>query len=352
MDHPRSARPDPNLSVPPLTETEPYLLDETNPQDLKHAPENRLTRLVLRGFLQNRPIPIFAYGSLQLPHEIALCLNKDRRYDDDENVLSALRMTPGVISHHHVYGIQDSIFPGILEDGTEDDQVPGVVIFGLTEAQRQRLDRRVGSWYCREEKDVNIIMATGEDEVIMAHVYMWARGSQYLLNPDVTKWTLTKFIEERKEKPKAKRSDEDDKDAYQNLINANPHRYTLPAAEDKKRRLEWLASYDRRYARRVAIWHSIQKREVTAVLAQQRGEENIYGTSSTDSDELMREPEDPSQDDAESYRSREELLINQGTTSENQEQSSNNPEEPPEDQEGSFSSVDSHEIITGGVMDP
>lgn len=352
----RNARPDQNLSVRPLTEIQQHRIDETIPQDFKLALKNRLTWLDLRWYLYQRSAPIFAYGSLQLPHEIARCLNKGKFNHDDEGMSTALSMTPGVITHHHVYAVQDSIFPGILEDGTEHDEVPGMVIFGLNATQRHLLDCREGSWYCREERDVNIVMSSGEDEVIRAHVYVWARGAQYLCDPDVIRWTLKEFIEQRKKAPTAKPTDEANEDAYRNLIKANPDRYALPPMVEYARHLEWLASYDRRFERRIAIQQRIREREAAAMLAQQRGEENIYGISSSDSEsalayysesdlesdlesgsksdleEPIRNPKDSSEDDSESFKSQEELVIHQETASENHETSQSH-EEPVQDHE-------------------
>jgi cation transport regulator ChaC len=191
-------RPDPDLSNPPLTELQLNFLDKTVPEAYKIALSNRLTWSELETYLTNTPMVIFAYGSLQLPHELALCLNEDKAYRDDEDVGYALRMTPGKLTHHRVYAIRDRIFPGVLDDGTEDDVVDGMVIFGLVEAERQRLDRREGGWYSREERQIAIRMASGDEENIEANVYIWAAGSENLISPNEKKWSLHGFIKDRK----------------------------------------------------------------------------------------------------------------------------------------------------------
>jgi hypothetical protein len=223
MDRLPTARPDPDLSVPRLTDVKLDLLDETIPEAYKIAQRNRLSCAEVRFYLKTTRMVVFVYGSLQLPNEIALCLNHDKAFRDDEDVGFALRMTPGKLTHHRLYAIKDRIFPAVLDNGTEDDIVDGMVIFGLMETQRQRFDRFEGGWYSREAKQVVIQLASGDEENIDADVYIWAHGSHYLIDPAEKKWSLSEFIQERKKAPGVKPTDfENDKHQEEQGIYRNP----------------------------------------------------------------------------------------------------------------------------------
>lgn len=270
MDYPSPSTPDSVLRLSPATESPPGKVDQTIPEAFKIAQRNRITYSDLRDFLKKSPMNVFVYGSLQLPHEIALCLNKGKVFHDDEDVAFALRMTPATLPHHRVYAIKDRIFPAILDDGTEDDVADGMVMFGLDETERQRFDRRQGGWYSREERRVYIRMASGDEQVIHAHVYIWARGPEYLINRDEKQWSLEEFMQVRRKAPKAQPSEEKDQAAYEKSIDEMRKRYAL---RDEQRKQDLFAEAQRREAKMLADYEKRRKQQLAAyALRQQRME--------------------------------------------------------------------------------
>lgn len=206
-------------------------------------------------------------------------------------------MTPAKLPRHRVYAIKDRIFPGILDDGTEDDVADGMVIFGMAEAERQRFDRREGGWYSREERRVYIEMASGDEQVVQAHVYIWARGSEHLIDRDEKRWSLEEFVQARKKAPKAQPTEEDDQDAYEKSIEEMQKRYALRdekrkqqiLAEDKRRKEKIVAEYEKRQQQKLAVYALRQEQIEAAIRSIEndredgREKEHIYEDSSTDS---------------------------------------------------------------------
>lgn len=241
--------------------------ENTIPEAFKIAQRNRITYAELKYMLKKSTMNFFVYGSLQLPREIALCLNKDKVIHDDEDVSFAMRMTPATLPYHRVYAIKDRIFPAILDDGTEHDVVDGMLLFGLDEAERQRFDRREGGWYSREERSVYIRMASGDEQVIRAYVYIWAHGSEHLINRDEKIWSLEEYMHERKKAPGARPSEEKDQAAYEKSIDEMRKRN---AARDEQRRKDLLVEDRRRERRKFEEEEKLEEQERILQAARQR----------------------------------------------------------------------------------
>lgn len=298
MDYPSPSTLDSRLSLSPMMESRLVRVDETIPEAFKIAQRNRISYSDLKYFLKQSPMIVFVYGSLQLPHEIALCLNKDKSCHDDEDVGYALRMTPATLPYHRVYAIKDRIFPGLLDDGTEEDVADGMVIFGLAEAERRRFDRREGGWYSREERRVYIQMASGDEQVIHAHVYIWAHGCEYLIDRDEKRWSLEEFMQARQKAPNAQPTEVEDQRAYEKSIEEMQRRYALRdekrkqdvLAEARRRQHRILAEYEKRRQQQLAAYALRQERMEAALRAiendrreMNRQKEHIYEDSSSDS---------------------------------------------------------------------
>lgn len=253
-----------------MTESYRGRVDDTIPEAFKIAQRNRISYAELRVFLKAPVTNVFVYGSLQLPHEIAICLNKDNFCHDDEDIGFAVRMTPATLPHHRVYAIKDRIFPAILDDGAEDDVADGMVIFGLAEGERQRFDRREGGWYSREERRVYIRMETGEEQIIKADVYIWAHGSEHLVDRNEKRWSLGEYMQARKEAPKEQPSDQKNSEAYEKSIDEMRKRYAL---RDEQRKQDLVAEAQRREQRMIADYEKRRKLQLAAyALRQQRME--------------------------------------------------------------------------------
>lgn len=308
MESPSPSKLDSEFSLSPLPESSRGKVDEGVPEAFRIAQRNALTYSDLKLFLKKSSMTVFMYGSLQLPSEIALCLNRDKCIHDDEDVGLALRMTPAVLPHHRVYAIKDRIFPALLDDGTEKDVAEGMVIFGLTEAERQRFDRREGGWYSREQRAVFIRMATGDEQVVGAHVYIWAQGSEHLIDRDEKQWSLEEFVQERQKDPVAQPSDKQDQAAFEKSMEERQERFALDEERKEKIRAhaqrcrqKMLADYEKRKQRQRAAYALRQQRMAEAVRAieadreRRRQQEHRYEDSSSDSFSPDEEADPPSE---------------------------------------------------------
>lgn len=285
-----------------MSETSSSRGDDPIPEAFKMAQRNRISYVDMRGFLKRSPVNVFVYGSLQLPREIALSINKSKIFHDDEDIGFAMRMTPATLLGHRVYAVRDCIFPAILDDGTEDDVVEGMVMFGLDEGERQCLDRREGGWYSREERRVYIRMESGEEQVIRAHVYIWAHGTEHLIDRDEKIWSLEEYASARKKAPGARPSEEKDPAAYEKSIDEMQKRYALRdeqrkrdlAAEKQRREKQQLADYEENRRQKAAAHLARQKRmkEETEAIEQKREKERQKEHKYVDSSDSWSDSED------------------------------------------------------------
>lgn len=250
-----------------MPETPSSRTDDPIPEAFKMAQRNRISYADLRVFLKKSPMNVFVYGSLQLPHEIALCLNKGKVFHDDEDIGFAMRMTPATLPNHRVYAVKDRIFPAILDDGTEDDVVDGMVILGLDQAERQLFDRREGGWYSREERRVYIRMESGDEQVIHAHVYIWAHGAEHLIDRDEKRWSLKEYMQARKKAPGARPSEEEDPAAYERSMDEMQKRYAL---RDEQRKRDQIAEAQRREKKLQMEYDKSRNQKAAAYLARQK----------------------------------------------------------------------------------
>ena len=194
-----------------MTEKDLDLMDKNIPEAYRIAQRNWVSWEELNSWVEESYMIVFAYGSLQLPHELSACFDYQKSNPDDDEVRYATRMIPGKLKGHKVHAIQDGMFPAILDDGGEEDVVEGMLIFGLRDWECHLLDRRQGEWYSREEKEISIVVGHRQDEdIIDAQVYMWARGRGNLIDPEEKKWSLREFVKARKQDPRAKPSADED----------------------------------------------------------------------------------------------------------------------------------------------
>lgn len=145
------------------------------------ARSTRFTKEEVDEFLSSGSPPLFVYGPLQLPNILAQVLYGGSATVAEEFMLAS-HMTQGALTHHQVYTLDHDIFPAMLDNGTDEDVAHGLLIFGLTERQRQRIDRYKGGRFSREERDVEIIIAGRESRMIGAHAYIWRGDRESRLN--------------------------------------------------------------------------------------------------------------------------------------------------------------------------
>lgn len=141
----------------------------------------RFTNEEVDELLSSGPPPLFVHGPLRLPNILAQVLYGSLATMAEEFMLAS-NMTPGALTHHQVYTLDRGIFSAMLDNGTDEDVAHGLLIFGLTERQCQRIDRYTGGRFSREERQVEIIVAERESRTINAHAYIWRGDRESMLN--------------------------------------------------------------------------------------------------------------------------------------------------------------------------
>lgn len=161
------------------------------PTSYRVALSNRLDIFQIGELIMQSPLPLFVYGSLQIP---SLVVAQFSSSDTLSELALAQRMIPGKLIRFKMFSQRIGDFPAILDTGNPADVVTGMMILGLSEGQRQRLDRYEGGWYSREVVNVKVHLSTGEYVNIMAHTYIWAQGRNELASPNTRIWSIDQFI--------------------------------------------------------------------------------------------------------------------------------------------------------------
>ncbi|MCJ1429366.1 hypothetical protein MMC29_007280 [Sticta canariensis] len=141
---------------------------------------------------------LFVYGSLMFPG-LAVRRIMDTVADEDEHNFIR-RMTPAFITHHTRLAVKDTPFCALVDQGTADDKVEGLVIFGITAEEIGRIDRYEGGMYSREEVDV--VIPAYERPDLTGHMlveckawtYIWAGWGDQLVPASEAEWRREDFI--------------------------------------------------------------------------------------------------------------------------------------------------------------
>ncbi|MCJ1317792.1 hypothetical protein MMC15_003119 [Xylographa vitiligo] len=154
------------------------------PQSHLQALQNRFTAHELSGLLDSPIKPAFFYGSLMLPDNLVYFLD-----DDGDEYTLAARMTPAVLYKHQRFGIHGLCYPAVLPSLHDTDTVSGLVLFGIIEAQQEKLDL-YESQYKRTPVQVEVELLDGEKVMIAAEVYIWKSGAEGLMTLEELVWSI------------------------------------------------------------------------------------------------------------------------------------------------------------------
>ena len=174
------------------------------PPSYRSALANRFTPSQLAS-LTFRCKPLFVYGSLMLPAQVARVLG-------DSSLTSTLvsQMTPAVLFHHERLEVRDCPFPAVVASVSADPtaipkQVNGLLLGGLGLKERAMLNTYEGDLYATVPTKVEIEVV-GEDDMgtaleserrkvmVDADVYVWLGTRAELLEPAVKEWELEGWL--------------------------------------------------------------------------------------------------------------------------------------------------------------
>lgn len=156
------------------------------------AQEKYFTAEEVNGFVGGPVNPLFVYGSLMIPAIIANILDKPEDRMNKGKIKSM--MTAATLCGFQRFVIKNTIFPAVL-DALSGASVEGLILFGLTSAQRGRIDNVEAGRYSREAHDVRITLASGTEEIIEADVYVCARDRSELQERKEGTWNLEEFMQ-------------------------------------------------------------------------------------------------------------------------------------------------------------
>ena len=197
---PVSSNPDlPAMAFAVPASTRPPL-----PPSYRSALENRLTRSKLAS-LQSAGKPLFVYGSLMLPSQVARVLG-----NGSLTPTIAARMTPATLSYHERLAVHGCPFPAVVASVSADPavrpkRVEGLLLCGLSERQRNMIDYYEGGLYVsvpasveievvEEDSAGNAVESQREMIMVDAVVYIWKGTRAELVEATEREWELQGWL--------------------------------------------------------------------------------------------------------------------------------------------------------------
>jgi hypothetical protein len=136
-------------------------------------------------------LPYFFYGSAMFPVIVKHIANMT---GDLRSIAS--RMTPGLLtgySRHAVRGGQS--FPAIVQSGTLDTSVNGMVVFGIKDAARPRIHAFEGGMFQLRKMKVAVEIEEEKVHAIECGVYVWKGDTEELVPVEEREWSLGDLME-------------------------------------------------------------------------------------------------------------------------------------------------------------
>ncbi|MCJ1288563.1 hypothetical protein MMC34_000091 [Xylographa carneopallida] len=153
--------------------------------------------------------PLFVYGSLIFPSQIALVIGAT---DSAEQIASL--MTPATLRGYERLALRDTSFPAVAKAAVTDSlesvpEVDGLLFFGLTNGQRESLERYEAGLYDLVSVVVGVEVEdergeSGEGGVgtettaveveVQAEVYVWAGAKEELVEVEERVWSVEEYL--------------------------------------------------------------------------------------------------------------------------------------------------------------
>ena len=188
-----------STDLPAMASAVPASTRPPLPPSYRSALENRLTRSKLAS-LQSTGKPLFVYGSLMLPSQVARILGNSAL-----TPTIAARMTPATLSHHERLAVQGCPFPAVVASvsanpAARPKRVEGLLLCGLSERQREMIDYHEGGLYVSVPTSVEIeivedsvgtaVESRKESIMVDADLYVWEGTRAELVEAAEREWDL------------------------------------------------------------------------------------------------------------------------------------------------------------------
>jgi len=161
------------------------------------ALNNRFTVDELDTLLSSGRKPLFVYGSLMVPTVVTRVINAE-----DKEVV-ARNMTPALLTNYKRLAVTWADFPALVLDLSPGSSVHGLLLFGLTDDQRRRIESYESGLYYLTEVKVKIevgwygIYGYHIDgmKVIDALAYVWDGLRSELYEVHEKAWLIEEYLE-------------------------------------------------------------------------------------------------------------------------------------------------------------
>jgi hypothetical protein len=184
-----------HLTIPALSEKIRKVYDPEIaallPNSLVFAAKNRISSDQKNAFskeLKNgggSSLPYFFYGSAMFP----AIIKQIAAMPGDLRAISS-RMTPGLLTGYNRHAVRGAQFPAIVQSGTLDTSVNGMVVFGIKDAARPRIHAFEGGMFQLRKIEVAVEYEEGTLHSIECGVYVWKRNLRDLVPVEEKEWNL------------------------------------------------------------------------------------------------------------------------------------------------------------------
>ncbi|MCJ1379694.1 hypothetical protein MMC17_002796 [Xylographa soralifera] len=168
---------------------------------------NRFSEAQLTDLTVEKQKPLFVYGSLMFPSQIAHILSDSESADQ-----IASQTTPAILYDHERLAVRDAPFPALVKSAAVymrdiRTEVDGLLVFDLTDSQRKDLDdyeaglynlmpvevwvEVVGEGGSREEGKVERKKRT----MVNAETYVWAGRRDELVEVAEKEWDVDEILD-------------------------------------------------------------------------------------------------------------------------------------------------------------
>ena len=161
------------------------------PPSFLYASGNRLTSEQVDAFLASSTRPSFFYGTLMFPKLLAAITQND----DLESIIA--NMTGAALPGYRRYALDWADFPVVLPSDRPDDYVDGVLLFGLSETEKNRLHAYESGLYTVELARVEFQLFHGVNTAVAAEVYVWKGARHEVVEVEEREWSVEEFLRGR-----------------------------------------------------------------------------------------------------------------------------------------------------------
>lgn len=130
-----------------------------------------------------------------LPAKVAGVISRDGTSTTNRDGMAiAENMTPAVLTNYERLAVRGTVFPALELSTSSEHTVEGLVIFGLTHAQRNWIEWYEANLYKLESVKVEMKLAPEGRRTVDADTYVWARPRSELLDADVSAWSIEECL--------------------------------------------------------------------------------------------------------------------------------------------------------------